>query len=285
MESIPYLIHSLSSLHVGRGSDPGVIDLPIARMKATGIPFLPGSSIKGVLRAALDNDEDTKRLNAVFGSPARDPEMTAGALVVGDARLLMLPVRSFRGTFFWVTSPLLLALAKRDLNRPQMSVPSLKVGSAVVASEAEAHIHNNKLYLEDIDLDANVGDLKEWTSIMNSILPEGDFFSKRFAVVHDDVMNFLWETGTQVDARIRINAETRTVDKGALWLEESLPAETLLLGLLSAERARSSIEMQPHEVLDYALTGERHLQFGGKASTGRGRCRMLKPEVAGGASV
>ncbi|MCS7269380.1 MAG: RAMP superfamily CRISPR-associated protein, partial [Geminicoccaceae bacterium] len=46
----PFLLHALSPLHAGTGQAAGIVDLPIARMKATGIPFVPGSSIKGVLR-------------------------------------------------------------------------------------------------------------------------------------------------------------------------------------------------------------------------------------------
>ena len=39
-------IHALSPLHAGTGQGVGIIDQPIAREKATGIPFLPGSSSK-----------------------------------------------------------------------------------------------------------------------------------------------------------------------------------------------------------------------------------------------
>ena len=57
----------------------------------------------------------------------------AGALVVGDARLLALPVRSFKGTFAFVTSPLLLRLAKRDLGVEATSFqmpPPMAAGSS-----------------------------------------------------------------------------------------------------------------------------------------------------------
>jgi CRISPR/Cas system CMR subunit Cmr4 (Cas7 group RAMP superfamily) len=67
---------------------------------------------------------------------------------------------------------------------------------------------------------------------------EDDLFTRRFVVVDDDTMTFLWETATQVDARVRLDDATRTVAQGALWLEESLPPETLLTGLLAADRSR-----------------------------------------------
>src|SRR3989440_125099 len=50
-------VHALSPLHAGTGQGVGVIDLPIAREKATGLPFLPGSSLKGTLRARCSAQE------------------------------------------------------------------------------------------------------------------------------------------------------------------------------------------------------------------------------------
>ncbi len=89
-------------------------------------------------------------------------------------------------------------------------------------------------------------------------------------------MTFFWETATQVDARIRLQEETRTAAAGALWLEESLPPETVLIGLCGADRSRRPrVEMKPHDVLEFALGRERTLQFGGKATIGRGRCRLI----------
>lgn len=283
METQPYLLHALSALHAGVGSTSGVIDLPIARMKATGMPFVPGSSIKGVLRDARCNEPgiDMEKVRAAFG-PEKNPDENAGALVVGDSRLLALPVRSFKGTFAWVTSPLLLTLANRDLDA-DLPVPQFNGRGAKVASNA--CLHGQRLYLEDLDLPANVAaDLVLWTGRLAPLVSPGpDIFSTRFVVVDDETMTFLWETATQIDARVRLG-EGRTVAKGALWQEESLPAETLLIGLIAADRSRRKIESlegwgSATEVLDFAFPATEPqpvLQFGGKASIGRGRCRLLR---------
>ncbi len=287
MQPQPYLLHALSALHAGVGSAAGVIDLPIARMKATGMPFVPGSSIKGVLRDARSEGAtiSQEKVNATFG-PKDNPQENAGALVVGDARLLALPVRSFKGVFAWVTSPLLLVLANRDLGTA-MYIPQIRARGARITpkSACVATVGNRGLYLEDLDLQAEEDSkLAEWTSKLAPLASPGeDIFSNRFVVVDDDTMTFLWETATQVDARVRLN-ENRTVAKGALWQEESLPAETLLIGLLAADRSRRrSTELNgwglPTEVLDFALPATEPqpvLQFGGKATIGRGRCRMLR---------
>ncbi len=276
MNTRPFLLHALSPLHAGTGHTPDIIDLPTARMKATGIPFLPGSSIKGVLRDAR-RTVDREKTEAVFG-PSDDPAKHAGALVVGDARLLALPVRSFRGTFAWVTSPLLLTLAKRDLEDASLAIPSIDGCGARIANGC-ACVHNGNIYLEDLDLAATTdpGATSAWAKrIAPLAFPGDDIFTKRFAIVDDDTMAFLWETATQVDARVRLDERTRTVAPGALWLEESLPPETLLIGILAADRSRRrNVTMAPDEVMGFALSGAEVYQFGGKATIGRGRCRII----------
>ncbi len=66
--------------------------------------------------------------------------------------------------------------------------------------------------------------------------------------------------------------------EGALWIEESLPSETLLIGLMTAEPSRrEKAKLTDTEVLDVALPGGGEiLQLGGKATIGRGRCRIAR---------
>lgn len=287
MKTRPFLLHALSPLHAGTGHAVDVIDLPTARMKATGIPFVPGSSIKGVLRDVRNGSGgDARRVLAVFGPETGKAHEHAGALVVSDARLLALPVRSFRGTFAWATSPLLLALASRDLagHADELRLPEIPARGARLARNS-CCLLKEWLYLEDLNLPAQESqEATAWATLLAKLVyPDGDIFTKRFAIVDDETMTFLWETATQVDARVRLDDTTRTVASGALWLEESLPPETLLIGLLLGDRSRrQDLKMDPDEVLDFALKGEEILQFGGKASTGRGRCRLIPVLPQGG---
>ena len=288
METIPYLLHALSPLHAGTGQSVSVIDLPIARLRSTGIPIVPGSSVKGVLREArrrrLDTDHEWRE---IFG-PEDDPSRHAGALVVGDARLFALPVRSFRGTFAWVSSPLLLELARRDLGScpgAPVGVPDLTATGARIASLEARTVHTlrggrevKRILLEDLDLAvASDETVAAWAGFLAPSVEGGEgalAFSERFVVVDDETMTFLWETATQIDARVRLDERTRTVADGALWIEESLPPESLLVGLLAAESGRGAIGLSPLQVLGRALPEAETLQFGGKATVGRGRCRI-----------
>jgi CRISPR-associated protein Cmr4 len=238
---------------------------------------LPGSSIKGVLRdARRAKPVDREKMEAVFG-PSDDPAAHAGALVVGDARLLALPVRSFRGVFAWTTSPLLLTLAKRDLEETALAIPSIPKGGALLVPGSGC-IHQGHVYLEDIDLlAAESKEAAVWAETLAPLASPGDdIFTKRFVIVEDETMALLWETATQVDARVRLDETTRTVAAGALWFEESLPPESLLIGVLAADRSRRrGVDMTPDDVLRFALGGEEVHQLGGKATTGRGRCRIV----------
>ena len=296
----PFLLHALSPLHAGTGHSADVIDLPIARMKATGIPFAPGSGIKGVLRDARKQNPEPgvndweQRCLAVFGPDTNNAAEHAGALIVGDARLLALPVRSFKGTFAWVTSPLLLTLARRDLKGlggewasldvPAFSGRGARIGAGANGAPAHLCVHtDSKIYLQDLDLSSSPDPrVTKWAEKLHALASPGtDIFSSRFVVIDDDTMGFLWETATQVDQRVRIDQETRTVAEGALWSEESLPPETLLIGLLDASHSRKAgKDMKPDEVLEFALPAKTEciLQFGGKATVGRGRCRMIAIE-------
>ncbi len=275
MRSRPFLIHALSPIHAGVGHVADLIDLPIARMQATGIPIIPGSSIKGVLRDFARARDEDRRL-AVFGPTKDNARDHGGALVVGDAVLLAMPIRSMLGTFAWVSSPLLLRLALRDLGWA-LAIPELHGHSALVG-ESSRCVHRSKVYLEELDLPARHDALVDgWTRRLAELAsPDHDIFSPRFVIVDDETMNFLLETATQVDARVRLDEQTRTVAEGALWLEESLPAESLLVGLLAAEPSRrSGFPMSAEAVLDFALGQEKHVQIGGKATIGRGRCRLV----------
>lgn len=275
MKSRIVFAHALSPLHAGTGQGVGVIDLPVAREKATGLPFLPGSSLKGVLRDACE--EDVLRAK-VFGFTEY-----ASSAAFSDLRLLALPVRSIRGTFAWVSSRYVLLRLVRDLDcagieGPQAAVPALKGNSCAVPEKNSALTQNARVILEDLDLaakeDRDTGIWARW--IAKQVFPEDKdwraLFLERFCMVSDDVLGFLLDTATEVFARIRLESGSKTVVQGGLWYEEALPAETILAGLVAASHVRAT----PEKVFETLKTlTEKPIQLGGKASVGRGLCRIL----------
>src|SRR5690606_21554434 len=126
-------------LHTGTGQGTGIIDLPVAREVTTGWPYLPGSTVKGVLRDACDPGNDNGRGKTfidAFGPELGESEIesAAGALWFADARILCLPVRSLHGTFAWVTCPLALSRWRRDHNsrNAEQPIPTVKNGHILV---------------------------------------------------------------------------------------------------------------------------------------------------------
>lgn len=279
-------LHALSPLHAGTGQGVGAIDLPIARERATGIPIVPGSSIKGVLRAACQDDQHKV---AVFGPDTNNAHIHAGSVQFSDLRLLFLPVRSLAGTFAWVTSPLLLRRFQRDVQWANNGIvpalpPAITEQESCLISQKESVLPftfdgSQKIVLEDLDLKPTASEIAtQWAGFL---APQifGDatwttLFSQRICIVHDDVMSFLWETATDVTARIQLEEQTKTVRDGALWYEEALPAESILAGIMVAQPtpAAGIDANKAVEVVKELIKAP--LQVGGSATVGRGLCRV-----------
>ena len=266
-------LHALSAIHSGTGQSAGVIDLPIAREKATGWPVIPATSVKGVVKDALTGEQSDDWIAKAFGRVD-----DSGALCFGDQRILCLPVRSFFGTFAYVTCSLALRRLARDskalgLASPEtgQGIPAVGEGQVLVAPSSML-AHEGKVYLEDLDLAARVDDAAGTIAKELGELLGLDDFAARFAIAPDDVFDFLSETATEVAARVRLEEATKTVSSGGLWYEEAVPAEAIFAGplLLSDSAARAG-----GESMLAVLDGERLLQIGGKASVGRGLCRMI----------
>jgi CRISPR-associated protein Cmr4 len=277
-----YFVHALSPLHAGTGQGVGVIDLPIAREKATGLPYLPGSSLKGVLRDGCTDG----RKNDVFGPETENAEKHAGSAQFTDARLLLLPIRSLAGTFAWVTSPYVLRRFLRDAGDAQTAgapatIPApVKVEECRVAQAGcQIQIADGKprVYLEDLDLTpAADTEVDAWAAWLGQrIFPNDPQWQEtlkgRLCVVHDDVLTFLLETATEITARIKLMDDKKTVQKGGLWYEEALPTETVLSGLIVATPIKAT-EKDVFAVLQQ-MAGKT-MQVGGKATVGRGLCRL-----------
>ncbi len=292
-----YWLHCLAPTHIGTGRGVGYIDLPVYREKITHWPAFPASGFKGVwadhyhhqANITLQKRASNDKLKAAFGvaDDGAGNSSQAGALIPTDARLVCLPVRSFKGTFAWCTSRLALRLLERDLqlagftDLPQLPAELLDGETAYVCGDGLSL--EKRVYLEDLDFTAS--DKAEYVAAWAKklamwVFPEDPAwqgeFEKRFAVLPDVVFDYLTETATEVVTRVKINEETKTVAEGQLWTEEALPAEAILSGLVSCDRVYNGKgAITPQTLLDEYATKALTLQIGGKASVGRGRVRCL----------
>jgi CRISPR-associated protein Cmr4 len=291
------LVHALSSVHVGTGSGIGYIDLPLARETVTNWPYIPGSAVKGVLSDHFGAGEPAQRraqpmLRAAFGV-ADDAQATgsnAGALVFSDLNLLLLPIRSIYGTFAWATCPLALSRFSRDLEACNRVVPPLTFSQSRAARPQTprsallpgAPANAATIYLADADIETEASTVAlTWATTIADLLfspasPWRALFLERFIVLPDNMFSFFAEKGTEVATRVRINPETGTVDRGALWTEESLPPESVLSGVTWCDRVYHDAKtITAVQLLDQYCQGERSIQIGGKATVGKGRVRAV----------
>lgn len=266
-------IYAETSLHAGSGIAVGTVDLPIQRERMSGLPIVQGSGLKGALRETLrerwrnkGNEKWRRELEhlwlTLFGHEPPIPgeqdghvrEFFAGAMSLTDARLLLLPVRTVRGGFAWVTSPMVLDRLARDWMMTEPRVTEIPAFAALNPEEGHALVPPGSsvvtagsLLLEDLDYSAqetgDVAKLAKWFE--ENALPQTPEFSPfrnrlshQLAILHDTDFAFLAEHATEVVTRVRIDHETGTVDSGALWTEESLPAETLLYSLVFVSHGR-----------------------------------------------
>lgn len=291
MEAKLAFLHALSPLHAGTGQGVGVIDLPIAREKATNLPYVPGSSLKGVLRDECRAEYPNSDLcRKVFGPDTNNAELHAGSIQVTDLRLLLLPVRSLSGTFAWVTSPFILRRFKRDAANVKdadvpSTIPAADEDTACLVSAESCALSftlnkNKQIVLEDLDLKPTPSaDVDRWAKWLGKqLFPNDDTWQGtlkgRLCIVSDNVLGFLLQTATEITARIRLDDAKKTVAKGALWYEESLPAETILAGMIVA----TTVESHPDEVFQTVqILAGKPLQVGGNATVGRGLCKVRVP--------
>lgn len=275
-------LQAITPLHCGTGQAASIVDLPVAREKTTGWPIVPATSLKGVLAYRYS---DCSWAPAAFGAKLTSNEEAdalgnAGALCFTDLRILCLPVRSYYGTFAYVTSHLVLSRFVHDGKAIGASdfvaanVPEVNGTHACVCHDSVLK-HNkdekDNIYLEDLDLEAHESqDVEAIAKAIEQAVGSDDSqksstFKSRFVIVGNEVFDHLCETATEVTARVALEEDTKTVRQGGLWWEEAVPAEAIFTGWIVDTRGDSLANV------DDQLT----LQIGGNASVGRGLCRMV----------
>lgn len=278
MQSNLYHLHALSALHCGTGQAVGVVDLPIARARATNLPIVPGTSVRGVLR---DEFAGKPLEHALFGPRGinGNDEAHAGAMAVGDAHLLLLPVRALAGIVAYATCPFILKRYAMDCGATTQ-VPQPRPDEAIHA-DGNCNIVDRLVVLEDLDLRAqHDAAATAWAERIAAVIfsedkKAQDDLKQRFLILPDEVFAFLAETATEIRTRIAIDRKTGVVAKGALWSEENLPAESILWGLYAMSDSRAPGNNTKADALLSELPGPCLLQLGGKAGVGRGLTRLF----------
>ncbi len=294
MLNILCAIKTLSPMHCGIGTGMNDIDLPVARSKVSGHPLIPGSTIKGVIKDEFRSNWNDER-EALFGADnpdGHDGKAFASAVSMGDAILLALPVRSFHGTFAYLASPYTLQQFKSVLSRtlPGATCPDIPLDLGLREANDNYRVmlstdsllkgpNDNLVLFEELDLLVDERNADDWAEAIASHFFDAEeermLFKKRFAVADDNALNFLCETALPVDARIALDDRTGTVKQGALWYEETVPAESLFFSLVGVDRSfKKGVDKSAGELANLLVPqgtkNEIFAQMGGKSTTGKG---------------
>jgi CRISPR-associated protein Cmr4 len=300
-------IYTETSLHAGAGAGTGAIDLPIQRDRVTGYPLVQASGLKGALRDVAEEKANTNSsgedVNIIFGpKEIEQANEYAAAVSIGDARLLLFPVRSLIGVFAWITSPNALSRFKRDVQMVKGELPDEllnlpnsidKEDVALVPTKCDLIPDNgNSLVLEefafreeeDKEKKEVVTKLAGWLS--KHALPQNgeyvywrDKLKTSLVILPDDAFRDFALYSTEVITRIKLASETKIVETGALWVEEYLPTDAVLYAPVFASKPRKKEDSLPSgwqgKDSQYVLQRARELlpdrlQLGGNETIGRG---------------
>ncbi len=280
-------LHAVTSVHVGSGSSVSTIDLPIQREKHTDFPMIAGSGLKGAVRSFVKGAGlADNTINVIFG-PETNGSDYAGAISFTDAKILLFPVKSVKGVFAWITCPAVLERFKRELeinNIPnQLKISDVTGDKSLSPNDCECVINPNSIVLEEYEFvntkDGNAGSIAQFLESKIST-DTNSYWSKRLknniVIISNDNFKEFVKYSTEIQTRIKINNETGTVDKGALFYEENIPAETIFYSsLLTSEPHTESKDASTADAasIKATLTGKldnTYVQVGGDATIGKG---------------
>lgn len=259
MKSILLGLLAETSIHPGSGRSTGFVDLPVAREAATDYPVIVGSSVKGALLDLARTNGLKERASEIFGEQDQ-----AGALLVSDARLVLLAVRSLTSQYKWVTCPHLIERLQRDGSRvggtnPGASAPSLQPGQYLGPADGD-------LFLEERQF-AHADTLPaELLPLVKSLVAHestAERLAHQLVVLHDD--DFVWfaRYGLSVNARNVLDKKKKTSEN--LWYEETIPPDSVFCCLL-AERSDNGALAAVKKLFE----SRPYIQMGGNETVGQG---------------
>jgi len=303
-------IFTRTPLHVGAGASVGAIDQPVQRERHTGFPIIPASSLKGsfadhwndtLVEAETESDQKAKRVRVskadtiteaawLFGSD-NDKRAFASSLLFSEARLLAFPIRSAKGSYAWITCPLMLQRAKRDGVITQDSPPEPKDDQALFKTDGPLALSDKKVVLEEYCF-THTGTYPTDLAKELAGLIEDDLFNSitdRLVILSNGMMSHFVSTTCEIAQHVRISDETGTAEEGGLFNQENVPSETLFYSVLTATKSRVPVgelkDKPASEALsafEAKLTDAQHtFQFGGDASTGLGFCTVTLNNTKG----
>jgi CRISPR-associated protein Cmr4 len=297
-------------LHVGAGSSVGAIDQPIQRERHTGFPIIPATSLKGsfadhwneTLKAETpDKDGKVKKVRVtkagdfaeaawLFGSDSDKPAF-AGSLQFSEARVLAFPIRSAKGSYAWITCPLMLQRAARDgvitntiPAEPKDEQAIFKIEGPLSLPVQLRGIDRHQVVLEEYCFTHTGTYPEEISNALALLVPDDKLFEsikERLVILSNGMMSHFVNTACEIAQHVRISDETGTAEGGGLFNQENVPSDCLFYSVLHATGSRvpdGDLKVKTAEdalaAFSKKINDRKVFQFGGDASTGLGFCSV-----------
>ena len=259
------LLEALTPLHPGSGRGSAYVDLPVQRDEF-GFPTIWSSSLKGALRStftlscngnndAVERVKCRRKVYLVFGPETDEASDYASAVSILDARLVLIPARSLKGVWTYVTSPHLLNYLltymevvnhgkRNDLAKLVEQVKGVVKDGTVIISKPDLLVSGNSIVINELELGATQdATLNQLINLLPGIIR--DIASERgLTVVSDSNVQEVVRRSLIVQPRIRLDYATKTVSGSALWEEEYVPQFTVFTTVMrcSGIKARGDDE-------------------------------------------
>jgi CRISPR-associated protein Cmr4 len=301
-----FLLETLTPMHVGSGDITfGVVDNLIQKNPFTNIPVINASSLKGSLRehfekkvyAAEPETNFTKtEIEYLFGKPTdmateddtgafeTSSDSSPGRMIIFEANLLTLPLRSSQKVYFNATSHRVLKDYSKyhksffDENKEfklfinvldNFILPKLESKDFVIFTELE------NLEIEDYENGEYFSTIDSKTDNMLSSFIK-DFIKVApgsLAVFNDDIFSAICERKLPVIARNNIGEDGTSKN---LFYEEVLPRKSVLYFLLGEEQCGTEGNGAYNKFVKYISDEKDVYQFGANYSIGYGFSNITK---------
>ncbi|MBZ4649365.1 cmr CRISPR-associated ramp protein, Cmr4 family [Thermosipho africanus Ob7] len=266
--------YAVTQIHAGKGFDVGIVDQPIQREIHTRFPVING--VKGAIRNEISRliNINYNDITQIFGTEFQDNEASeAGKVSFSEGKLAFYPVRSIDRGIVWITCPLILSRLKIafdvvGLEEFKKLIEKINI-SYKEDYKALSTINDSKICLEEFEQDIEYSeDLMSFVNHLRNIFPDErlfERFSSNLVILSDEDFSYFVTNSTEVIARIRINPQKRTVDKGALWYEEYIPQDSVLFFISKLLVNDADYLLKKIDELN-----SKFLNIGGNASIGKG---------------
>jgi len=238
----------------------------------------------GALRGFSKED-----MKALFDEKNRD---FAGCIGFTDARLLLFPVKSLCGVFAWITCPRVIKkfIGDLKLDRDSTLPFNFDANKGIMVERVPSNSRalfdkENRITLEEFIFDkiepedkgSNLDAIVNWLS-EKVFAKHGDYWEEKVKtdviVLEDTDFRDFVNLSTEVITRTKINNETGTVQDGALFTEEYLPAESVLYSMTMFADEFKKEGLKVDAVQSFFQVGlkatKNVIQVGGNATLGKG---------------